>query len=160
VIDPQILARIDAIEPTPFAGKAFRHLAPDHHPLSGIGARTHGGRWNPPDSFSTLYLALERKTTVLEFGVYRELRDNETITLERLRKDKVQAVSSLDEDQLKGQWRVYQCIVYEVEHDGHLYVLSGGDWYQAGWGVPLAPARPGAVAGRLGRPLTVRPRRG
>lgn len=63
-------------------------------------------------------------------GVYRELRDNETITLERLKKDKVQAVSSLDEDQLKGQWRVYQCIVYEVEHDGHLYVLSGGDWYQ------------------------------
>jgi RES domain-containing protein len=67
VIDSQILARIDAIEPTPFAGKAFRHIAPDHHPLSGIGARTHGGRWNPPDSFSTLYLALDRETTVVEF---------------------------------------------------------------------------------------------
>lgn len=67
MIDPQILARIDAIEPTAFAGRAFRHLAPDHHPLSGVGARTHGGRWNPPDSFSTLYLALEPETTVLEF---------------------------------------------------------------------------------------------
>lgn len=67
MVDPQILARIDAVEPTSFIGKAFRHLAPDHHPLSGIGARTHGGRWNPPDSFSTLYLALERGTTVLEF---------------------------------------------------------------------------------------------
>lgn len=67
MIDPQLLARIDAIEPVPFAGRAFRHLAQDHHPLSGVGARTHGGRWNPPDSFSTLYLALERDTTVREF---------------------------------------------------------------------------------------------
>ncbi len=32
-----------------------------------MGARTHGGRWNPPESFSTLYLALERETTVREF---------------------------------------------------------------------------------------------
>ena len=67
MIDPQLLARIDAIEPVPFVGKAFRHIAQDHHPLSGVGARTHGGRWNPPDSFSTLYLALDRETTVREF---------------------------------------------------------------------------------------------
>jgi uncharacterized protein (TIGR04141 family) len=63
-------------------------------------------------------------------GTYRKLRDGEKITVERLKKDKVEAISSLDEDVVKGKWRVYQCIVYEVEHDGHLYVLSGGDWYQ------------------------------
>lgn len=63
-------------------------------------------------------------------GVYRDLRDGETITLDRLKKDKVEAISSVNEDELKGKWRVYQCIVYEVEHNGHLYVLSGGDWYQ------------------------------
>jgi RES domain-containing protein len=67
VIDPQLLVQIDAVEPVPFHGRAFRHVAQDHHPLSGVGARTHGGRWNPPDSFSTLYLALERDTTVREF---------------------------------------------------------------------------------------------
>ncbi|MBA3808933.1 MAG: RES family NAD+ phosphorylase [Solirubrobacterales bacterium] len=67
MIDPQLLARIDAVAPVSFTGQAFRHIAQDHHPLSGVGARTHGGRWNPPDSFSTLYLALERETTVLEF---------------------------------------------------------------------------------------------
>jgi RES domain-containing protein len=63
----KLLARVDAVEPTPFAGQAFRHLGQDRHPLSGTGARAHGGRWNPPESFSTLYLALERETTVREF---------------------------------------------------------------------------------------------
>jgi RES domain-containing protein len=67
VIDQKLLAQIDAVEPATFAGQAFRHIAEDRHPLSGTGARTHGGRWNPPESFSTLYLALERETTVREF---------------------------------------------------------------------------------------------
>lgn len=26
-------------------------------------------------------------------------------------------------------WPIYRCIVYQVEHDGHLYVLSTGNWY-------------------------------
>ena len=67
MIDQKLLAQIDAIEPATFAGQAFRHIAADRHPLSGTGARTHGGRWNPADSFSTLYLALEPETTVREF---------------------------------------------------------------------------------------------
>jgi RES domain-containing protein len=74
VIDPQTLTLIDAFEPVPFAGEAFRHLARDVHPLSGVGARIHGGRWNPPGSFSTLYLGLERETPVLEF--YRLAKRN------------------------------------------------------------------------------------
>jgi RES domain-containing protein len=36
-------------------------------PLSGAGARTVGGRWNPPDSFAILYVAVERETAVAEF---------------------------------------------------------------------------------------------
>lgn len=32
-----------------------------------MGARSIGGRWNPPQSFSTLYLALERETAIREF---------------------------------------------------------------------------------------------
>ncbi|MGH2824591.1 MAG: RES domain-containing protein, partial [Thermoleophilaceae bacterium] len=36
----------------------------NRHPLSGAGARSLGGRWNPRESFATLYLALERETVV------------------------------------------------------------------------------------------------
>jgi RES domain-containing protein len=67
VVDPQLLAQVDALEEIALSTQAFRHVAHDRHPLSGAGARLHGGRWNPPDSFATLYLALERQTTVNEF---------------------------------------------------------------------------------------------
>ncbi len=67
MVDPQLLARVDALDPLALSTQAFRHVAHDRHPLSGTGARLHGGRWNPPDSFATLYLALERPTTVSEF---------------------------------------------------------------------------------------------
>jgi RES domain-containing protein len=67
VVDPQLLARVDALDPISLSTQAFRHGAHDRHPLSGAGARLHGGRWNPPDSFAALYLALDRQTTVNEF---------------------------------------------------------------------------------------------
>ncbi|MCW3019408.1 MAG: hypothetical protein JWN10_1716 [Solirubrobacterales bacterium] len=67
MVHHHILARVDALDPIAVTTEAFRHVAHDRHPLSGSGARLHGGRWNPPESFSTLYLALERKTTVNEF---------------------------------------------------------------------------------------------
>jgi uncharacterized protein (TIGR04141 family) len=62
--------------------------------------------------------------------VYRELRGLGKITIDRLRSDKVEAMSALDEEELRGKWRVYDCIVYETEYDKHLYVLSGGDWFR------------------------------
>jgi RES domain-containing protein len=51
-----------------------------------MGARIHGGRWNPPDSFSTLYLALDRETTVREFYrlAERQGRDPEDFLPRRL----------------------------------------------------------------------------
>lgn len=51
-----------------YTGTAFRHISPQYHPLSGAGARTQGGRWNPPQSFATLYLGAERETVIAEFG--------------------------------------------------------------------------------------------
>jgi RES domain-containing protein len=67
VVSPELVARIDSLQPVSLAGQAFRHVAAGRHPLSGRGARIHGGRWNPPESFSTLYLALERDAAVREF---------------------------------------------------------------------------------------------
>ncbi len=64
---PRLAAAVDGLAPTAFSGEAFRHVAENRHPLSGAGARSFGGRWNPPDSFATLYLALERETAVREF---------------------------------------------------------------------------------------------
>jgi RES domain-containing protein len=98
VIDEQLLARIDAIEPVPFAGGAFRHLAHDYQPLSGIGARIHGGRWNPPESFSTLYLALDRETTVREFYrlAKRQGRDPRDFLPRRLYRYEITLATLLD----------------------------------------------------------------
>jgi len=63
----RLVDALDRIDPLPYRGEAYRHLAPRWHPLSGAGARIQGGRWNPPESFATLYLALERETAAAEF---------------------------------------------------------------------------------------------
>lgn len=58
---------LDRIDPLLYRGEAYRHLAPHWHPLSGAGARIQGGRWNPPESFATLYLAPQPETAAAEF---------------------------------------------------------------------------------------------
>ena len=40
---------------------------PSHEPLSGDGARRHGGRWNPRESFPTVYAGLSISTVEAEF---------------------------------------------------------------------------------------------
>ena len=50
-----------------YLGEAFRHMAARwEEPLSGEGARIHGGRFNPPDSFPVLYLCTTRSCAVAE----------------------------------------------------------------------------------------------
>jgi RES domain-containing protein len=67
VVSAELVAAVDALDPVAFEGEAFRHVAINRHPLSGSGARSQGGRWNPPESFATLYLGLDRDTVVNEF---------------------------------------------------------------------------------------------
>jgi uncharacterized protein (TIGR04141 family) len=63
-------------------------------------------------------------------STYLKLRKQRELTIEQVKRDRVLALGAVDEKQIVGRWRVYDCVVFEAEHDKHLYVLSGGDWYQ------------------------------
>jgi RES domain-containing protein len=63
----ELVARVDSLGSTDLDTVAFRHVSVGSDPRSGTGARIHGGRWNPPNSFATLYLALDVETVILEF---------------------------------------------------------------------------------------------
>jgi len=65
--DRTLIERLDALSRVPFEGEAFRHMGPGYGPLDAEGARIHGGRWNPPNSFPVLYFALGRDTAGAEF---------------------------------------------------------------------------------------------
>lgn len=57
MVDPELVAGARLSE---FVGEAFRHLSPLHGPLSGEGARLHGGRFNRSGSFPVLYVRRTR----------------------------------------------------------------------------------------------------
>jgi RES domain-containing protein len=61
-------ASVASAPQTSFEGIAYRHVAPGYDPRSGLGARIHGGRFNPPDSFPVLYLCLTRPCVVAELN--------------------------------------------------------------------------------------------
>lgn len=62
VFDPDLLDRLQAIEPGPYEGIVFRHMFGDHPPYR---ENTRGARWNPPD-VSAIYLSIERQTALAE----------------------------------------------------------------------------------------------
>lgn len=98
MLDQRLVARVESLEPASLEATAFRHLAERRHPLSASGARVHGGRWNPPDSFATLYLALERETAIAEFYrlAARQRRDPEDFLPRRLYRYDVALEAVLD----------------------------------------------------------------
>ena len=65
---PELVAAIDALGATPLEAVAYRHVSVGTNPKAGTGARIHGGRWNPPGSFATLYFALDVDTVAAEFA--------------------------------------------------------------------------------------------
>ena len=50
-----------------FEGEAWRHCNPTYDPLSGEGARRHGGRFNPP-GIPTLYLCTTTECAQAEYS--------------------------------------------------------------------------------------------
>jgi RES domain-containing protein len=64
----ELASALDAIGTTSIHTIGFRHVSAGNDPLSGTGARIHGGPWNPSGSFSTLYLGLSQETVAAEWA--------------------------------------------------------------------------------------------
>lgn len=56
-LDEDVVQRVNDLGAKPWSGQTFRHTSAGRDPLSGMGARLNGGRWNPRNVFSTIYLA-------------------------------------------------------------------------------------------------------
>lgn len=65
--DGHLVELVDRLERQSYSGECYRHQGPGHPPLNTEGARIHGGRWNPKESFPVLYLAQTENTAAAEF---------------------------------------------------------------------------------------------
>jgi uncharacterized protein (TIGR04141 family) len=50
-------------------------------------------------------------------------------TIEDLKKDRVEALS-VDSEEMLGRWPIYRCLVFQIERDDQLFVLSAGEWFR------------------------------
>jgi len=66
VLDEAVVERVNDLGTVIWSGTTYRHASAAFDGLSGRGAVVHGGRWNPPDSFETLYLATPVVTCMAE----------------------------------------------------------------------------------------------
>ncbi len=63
----ELVAAIQAAPAVSLGTTCWRHIRLGRDPLAAAGARFQGGRWNPPNSFSVLYLATDKATVSAEF---------------------------------------------------------------------------------------------
>lgn len=62
-------------------------------------------------------------------STYLDSNAQQSLDVALLKRDQLEAVSASD-GQPAATWPVYRCIVYQVEMDGHMYVLSAGQWFR------------------------------
>lgn len=62
-------------------------------------------------------------------STYLDSREEVEVDMKLLKRDRLLPVSSSSGEAMSG-WPIYRCIVYQVEVDEHLYVLSTGEWYR------------------------------
>ena len=60
---------------------------------------------------------------------YLATKDLALLSIETLKNDRMLAISATT-TYAQASWTIFDCIVYEVELGGQLYVLSGGDWFR------------------------------
>jgi len=60
---------------------------------------------------------------------YLASREGKDLDVEVLKRDRMRAIRASD-GQPQASWPILRCIVYQVELDDQLYVLSAGDWYR------------------------------
>jgi RES domain-containing protein len=65
-LDEDVVERVNTLGGTAWSGRTFRYSKHGRDPLSGVGARLFGGRWNPRDVFPAVYLATPRGTAMRE----------------------------------------------------------------------------------------------
>lgn len=79
-LDEDLVQRVDDLGPTRWSGACYRHVSGQRDPLSGMGARLIGGRWNLP-GISTVYLALPARTCMAELD---RLAASQNVTVDDL----------------------------------------------------------------------------
>jgi RES domain-containing protein len=62
IYPPDLLDRLQAVEPAPWAGQVFRHMFGDYQPEA---ENTRGARWNPPGA-AAIYTSLARGGALAE----------------------------------------------------------------------------------------------
>jgi len=62
-------------------------------------------------------------------SAYLDLYVDSEISLEQLKGDRLVAKRSSDEG-IANDWPIYKCLVYQVELDEFLFVLSAGEWFR------------------------------
>jgi RES domain-containing protein len=65
-LDEAAVERVNELGGTAWSGRTYRYAKHGRDPLSGVGARMNGGRWNPRDVFPAIYLAQPRTTSLRE----------------------------------------------------------------------------------------------
>jgi uncharacterized protein (TIGR04141 family) len=60
---------------------------------------------------------------------YLATRDDDELDVSILKLDRMLAIRASDEEPMKS-WQVYNCIVFQAEFDGSLYVLSDAEWFR------------------------------
>jgi uncharacterized protein (TIGR04141 family) len=86
--------------------------------------------WSDMDGFRfSIQPASERNDSDPRITHYLATTDRNELTVETLRRDKMLAISA-SSGFAQHSWPVFECLVYEVELEGQLFVLSGGDWFR------------------------------